>query len=170
AVPGAAGLTTDHPAFYAQELQEYVEETLDQEERISLLAHSMGGLVSRHYVEELEGGDYVDSLVTLGTPHQGSLLAYMGGHTRGGRAMQPGSEFLENLNDDIAEDVDYTVVWSEDDRMIQPSTYGRMPVDADNVDEIHVDVGDPFDLFAPPGTNHLRLMEPDVYKTYRHHL
>ncbi|MFH1139167.1 MAG: alpha/beta hydrolase [Pseudomonadota bacterium] len=38
-----------------------------------LIAHSMGGLVSRHYIHR--NPDVVAGLVTLGTPHQGSPLA-----------------------------------------------------------------------------------------------
>ena len=37
--------------------------------------HSLGGLIARYYVQR-QGGDHrVESLVTLGTPHQGSVWA-----------------------------------------------------------------------------------------------
>jgi triacylglycerol esterase/lipase EstA (alpha/beta hydrolase family) len=82
----------------------------------------MGGLSARWCVEHLGGDRYVDDLVTLGTPHQGTSLAYLGAATPGGRAMIPGSNFLSSLNDgSLAESVTYTAVWSDADRMIDPA-------------------------------------------------
>jgi pimeloyl-ACP methyl ester carboxylesterase len=42
---------------------------------IAIVAHSMGGLVARSYMEEQAGGDRVLRLITLGTPHHGSPFA-----------------------------------------------------------------------------------------------
>lgn len=39
---------------------------------ITIVAHSMGGLISRHYIEELGGNRVVRNLVTVGTPHDGA--------------------------------------------------------------------------------------------------
>lgn len=44
--------------------------------KIKIIAHSMGGLVSRRYI--YNNSNTVAGLVTLGTPHQGSDLAYVG--------------------------------------------------------------------------------------------
>ncbi|MDJ0847982.1 MAG: alpha/beta fold hydrolase [Myxococcota bacterium] len=43
--------------------------------RIDLVAHSMGGLVARFYLQQLGGTRRVDRLVTLGTPHRGTHAA-----------------------------------------------------------------------------------------------
>ena len=43
--------------------------------RLVLIGHSMGGLVSRYFLECLEGWKSTRTLITLGTPHQGSLNA-----------------------------------------------------------------------------------------------
>ncbi|WDD96951.1 esterase/lipase family protein [Thalassomonas actiniarum] len=43
---------------------------------ISLVAHSMGGLVSRAFCN-LDEKKYVKSIVTLGTPHQGTLVDWI---------------------------------------------------------------------------------------------
>jgi len=40
-----------------------------------LIAHSMGGLDSRHYITHLGGHEKVASLTTLATPHRGSTAA-----------------------------------------------------------------------------------------------
>jgi pSer/pThr/pTyr-binding forkhead associated (FHA) protein len=44
----------------------------DPAERVVVLAHSMGGLVSRYYVSCLDGGEAVEQAIFLGTPHEGS--------------------------------------------------------------------------------------------------
>lgn len=41
--------------------------------RITLVGHSMGGLVARYFVSLLEGDKYVRTVITLGTPHLGTL-------------------------------------------------------------------------------------------------
>ncbi|WP_413935837.1 lipase/acyltransferase domain-containing protein [Nitrospira sp. BLG_1] len=46
-----------------------------QEAKIILIAHSMGGLVSRYYLEKLEGWQTCRALITLGTPYRGSVNA-----------------------------------------------------------------------------------------------
>lgn len=43
--------------------------------KINLVGHSMGGLVSRYYIENLECDNRVDKLITICTPHWGSGYA-----------------------------------------------------------------------------------------------
>ena len=43
--------------------------------RLVLIGHSMGGLVARYFLECLGGWKQTRTLITLGTPHQGSLNA-----------------------------------------------------------------------------------------------
>ncbi len=45
-------------------------------ERVHVIGHSLGGLIARYYVQRLGGDDRVHTLVTIGTPHQGTQLAY----------------------------------------------------------------------------------------------
>jgi pimeloyl-ACP methyl ester carboxylesterase len=42
---------------------------------LSIIAHSMGGLVARYMIEKLEGNAFVKKLITVGSPHKGSPLA-----------------------------------------------------------------------------------------------
>jgi hypothetical protein len=44
--------------------------------KVDIVAHSMGGLVAREYIETLNGGKNIDQLITLGTPHNGSPKSY----------------------------------------------------------------------------------------------
>ena len=67
----------------AHRLKELIEEKLPAwrkyinkpDAKVILLAHSMGGLVSRYWLEALEGWPDCKALVTFGTPHRGSLDA-----------------------------------------------------------------------------------------------
>ena len=45
---------------------------------VFLVAHSVGGLVARHYVQRLGGSHYCDGLITMATPHQGTWFALLG--------------------------------------------------------------------------------------------
>ena len=45
------------------------------EAEVVLICHSMGGLVARYYAECLGGAEVVRRIITLGTPHRGSLDA-----------------------------------------------------------------------------------------------
>jgi len=60
----------DNAEILAQTLHEYAGGA-----QIDIVAHSMGGLVSRSVIEQYEGAQYIHKLITLGTPHQGSPLA-----------------------------------------------------------------------------------------------
>lgn len=62
--------------------ERYLEPRLDQvkeltgAETVHVVAHSMGGLVARAYVEGRSYGDDVDRLALVGTPNHGALMAY----------------------------------------------------------------------------------------------
>ncbi|WP_458188624.1 esterase/lipase family protein [Haladaptatus sp. NG-WS-4] len=123
------GTTTDSPAEYADVVGDQLK-TINEahDRRVDIVAHSMGGLDSRWCIENQDGAQYVDDLVTLGTPHQGTYAAYLGLLTEGGRDMTPGSTFLEQLNDGtLAEGVEYTALWSGADELIVPSEYASLP-------------------------------------------
>ena len=47
----------------------------NQDAKLVLIAHSMGGLVSRYFLEVLGGWEHTKTLITLGTPHRGSIKA-----------------------------------------------------------------------------------------------
>jgi hypothetical protein len=56
-------------------LSGYVNNFASTNEKVNLVGHSMGGLVSRGYLE-LFGGQKVNSFISAGTPYQGSVFAY----------------------------------------------------------------------------------------------
>jgi triacylglycerol lipase len=71
------GLLTRDVPVAASLLGEAIEKLADSTgyERIHVVGHSLGGLIARYYVQRLDGDARVHTLVTLGTPHQGTELA-----------------------------------------------------------------------------------------------
>lgn len=61
----------------AAQLKEFVERVLAEEgcEKVNIIAHSKGGLDSKHMITELGMEGAVASLTTLCTPHKGSIIA-----------------------------------------------------------------------------------------------
>ena len=57
-------------------LTNFINTNVVPNEKVDIVGHSMGGLVGRAYVEKEKGGNKADKLMTVGTPHQGTLLAY----------------------------------------------------------------------------------------------
>jgi pimeloyl-ACP methyl ester carboxylesterase len=62
-------------AFIDRQLPRWREYSGAKDARVILIAHSMGGLVSRYYLEMLEGWKSCRTLMTVGTPHRGALNA-----------------------------------------------------------------------------------------------
>ena len=70
-------------AISAQTLAKHIDEAVDLHggaTEISIIGHSMGGLVARYYLESghfnnRSGFKHVRRLITLGTPHRGAALA-----------------------------------------------------------------------------------------------
>lgn len=125
-VPGTG---VGSPRKYARRIGSKVDEIHERHgEEVNIIAHSMGGLKSRWFVEELGGAGHVDDLVTLSTPHQGTKTAWLGMFSKGGREMRPSSSFIDQLNDGgLASDVGYTAVKSTLDFAVRPHTGAELP-------------------------------------------
>ena len=107
---------------FAEQLNTRVEKTCAATgaERVVLVAHSMGGLVARAYLRRF-GARRVARLVTIATPHHGSMLAYSF-PGRGLAQMHPGNPWLAELNRDENKlaPVPITSIWSRHDSMVMP--------------------------------------------------
>jgi pimeloyl-ACP methyl ester carboxylesterase len=66
-------------------------------ERIHVIGHSLGGLITRYYVQRLGGDSCVHTLVTLGTPHQGTHLARAAPLLPLVRQLTPSSPIIQEL-------------------------------------------------------------------------
>lgn len=94
--------------------------------RVALVAHSMGGLVARAYLRRV-GAARVAKLVTIGTPHHGSVLAW----TFAGAClaqMRPGNRWLAALNAVEGGTVPAPImsIWSRHDSMVAPQASAEL--------------------------------------------
>lgn len=114
----------------AEQLAQFIHTTFPPEQPIDLFGFSMGGIVSRYYVQRLGGIHRVQRLITLVSPHHGTWMAY-GSWRPAAVQMRPNSEFLNDLNRDAAllEQLNFTSLWVPADlMMIVPGSSSRMPV------------------------------------------
>ncbi|MGH8850494.1 MAG: esterase/lipase family protein [Casimicrobiaceae bacterium] len=94
--------------------------------RVTLIGHSMGGLVSRAYLRRF-GPERVARLITIGTPHHGSVLAWLAvGYCLA--QMRPRSRWLAALNRAEGETppVPMFAIWSRHDSMVAPQASAEL--------------------------------------------
>lgn len=102
----------------AEEVEEVCRET--GYERIHVIGHSLGGLIGRYYVTRLGGDARVHTLVTLGTPHEGSWAAWAV-PTRLMAQMRPGSGLLRELARPVHGcRTRFIAYWSDSDAAVIP--------------------------------------------------
>ena len=105
----------------ARQLADYTARELHGR-RFDLVGFSMGGLVSRYYLQRLGGLEHVDHFVTLAAPHNGTRMAWLA-RGPGGVQMRPGSEFLRDLarDADSLRRVKFTSLYTPLDTVIVPA-------------------------------------------------
>ncbi len=110
-----------------RQLADYVQQVLEvnglpEDAQVDLVAHSMGGIISRLAVDELGTASRVHTLVTLGSPHRGTHAARWAGtdHTLD---LRPDSELMTRLHDQEPWNRSPRLVcfWSTSDPMMQPA-------------------------------------------------
>ena len=162
-----AGFTSIHRLNYlplgsgipqlAERLAARVDEIRDLTgaERVHVIGHSMGGLLTRWYVQELGGDRRVDTVITLGSPHEGTLAAWLWPE-RTARDMRPGSSVISRLAAGARPSpVRWVSIYSDADLLIRPTSAGRLRSSALNATNIRVH-----------GLGHLSLLvAPRVVKT-----
>lgn len=128
--------TMDQPPFASIDtMGDLLDERVDEVLRITgatqltLVAHSMGGLICRAYLRR-HGGDKVDQLVTMGSPHQGTFHARL---ARGanGLQMRSGNVWLKSLGESLV-GIPFTSIYSIHDTIIAPQD-SSVVVGADNI-------------------------------------
>ncbi len=123
--------TIDQPAFapidvMGDRLAKRVDAVLaiTSAANLTLVAHSMGGLVCRAYLRRY-GGASIERLVTMGTPHHGTFHAYLASGPNGAQ-MRPGNRWLETLTATVI-DVPFVSIYSVHDTIIAPQDSSVMP-------------------------------------------
>lgn len=110
-------------AEVADELARYIESNVSQD-KFNVIGFSQGGLIFRSFAMRYPKlASRVNAIVTICTPHHGSLLAYFW-FGKGTVDLRPGSRFLRNLaehNDKIT----YYAVYNPFDLIVIPGTSAR---------------------------------------------
>jgi triacylglycerol lipase len=126
------GLLTHNIPRAAVRLGEAIEKlsAVTAYERIHVIGHSLGGLIARYYVQRLGGDNHVHTLVTLGTPHQGTQLAWAAPLLPLVRQLTPSSPLIQELAQPAAgcrtrfiafhSDIDHLVVPGRNAQMEHP--------------------------------------------------
>jgi triacylglycerol esterase/lipase EstA (alpha/beta hydrolase family) len=101
--------------------------------RLVVVGHSMGGLVARAWLRR-GGAALAARVITLGTPHYGSMLARLapginGAQMRRGAGQRPESAWLRALADgeSAATRGLVTSIWSHHDNMVAPQDSSFLP-------------------------------------------
>ena len=113
----------------ARELGHHVERICASTgaDKVHIVGHSLGGLMARYYVQRLGGDARVDTLVTLGTPHRGSIIAHFLPPTRVPQQLCPGSDLVRELDEPAPGCRTHVVaVWSKQDQLIIPQCAARL--------------------------------------------
>jgi len=95
-------------------------------ERIHVIGHSMGGVVARYYVQRMGGDARVHTLVTLGSPHEGTRAAHL---LPGGvcRQLTPSSDIVAELAAPAPQcRTRFVAFWSDLDALISPKRAARI--------------------------------------------
>ncbi len=114
----------------AHGLADYIAKTFTREQSIDLIGFSMGGIVTRYYLQRLGGIERVQRYISISAPNHGTVMAYSLPFT-GVSQMCPNSELLRDLNRDGAEllgKIDCTFMWTPFDLMIIPAGSSCMTV------------------------------------------
>jgi pimeloyl-ACP methyl ester carboxylesterase len=111
----------------AADLGAHIERICEQTgyDSLHVVGHSLGGLIARYHVQRQGGDRRVESLVTVGTPHQGSVLAHVV-PTPLIRQLRPGSAVLQELTEPAPQcRTPITAIYSDLDQMVLPTSSGR---------------------------------------------
>jgi triacylglycerol lipase len=110
---------------HASEVARVLAELATVHRQIDIVAHSMGGLAVRYLLRYLPEAKFVRRVVFLGTPHRGTLAAYLAWGA-GALEMRRGSDFLHALEGGSADHTQLVSVHTPLDLRLFPGSTGRL--------------------------------------------
>jgi triacylglycerol lipase len=113
----------------AGQLADLVDRTFAPDQSIDLLGFSMGGLVTRYYLQRLGGIDRVQRYISISAPHNGTIAAYFSMRP-GCIQMRPDSALIADLNRDVdrLDCLNFTSLWTPYDLIILPPTSSQLGI------------------------------------------
>ncbi|MWA13059.1 lipase family alpha/beta hydrolase [Streptomyces sp. BA2] len=107
----------------AELLGRHIEEICERtgHHQVDIVGHSLGGLIARYYAQRLGGDERVRTLVTLGTPHEGTRVVPLADAHPIVRQMRPGSDVIEELREPAPGcRTRFVSFWSDLDQLMAP--------------------------------------------------
>ena len=89
---------TDGLDFLASHLKQDIDREFGPDKRIIVIGFSMGGLVTRYYLQNLGGAARCETFISISSPHNGTAMAWTY-PSKGVIQMRKGSEFLAELKE-----------------------------------------------------------------------
>ena len=113
----------------AKQVADLVDRTFSPKQPIDLLGFSMGGLVSRYYLQRVGGLDRVQRFISISAPNNGTIAGYFS-QRPGCIQMQPNSEFMKDLNRDVdrLKSLNFTCLWTPFDMIILPPSSSQLGI------------------------------------------
>lgn len=124
--PNTGGIGLDK---LAEQVEDYVNKKFVSDQLFNIVGFSMGGIVSRYYLQRLGGIQRVNTFISISSPHNGTWTAYPLA-LPGILQMRPDSDFLRDLNSDIQmlENINFVSMWTPLDLMIMPANSSHVNV------------------------------------------
>ncbi len=116
----------------ASDLDSKIEQLVGPEKEIDIVGFSMGGLISRLWIQDYKGFLRTKRFFTIGTPHFGTYTAQLMPYffMPGIAEMKRGSNLLSNLNRDLSslEKVECTSFFTRWDLMSFPGWQAKLSI------------------------------------------
>lgn len=115
----------------ARQLAHFVETNFGYDQKLDFIGFSLGGIVTRYFVQRMGGLARTNRLLTVAAPHYGTWMAFAS-KLPAAVQLRPHSAFLRDLNADaeVLDGVSFISIWNPLDLMVLPSLSGRMPIAA----------------------------------------
>ncbi len=123
----------------AQQVADRAERIMQacEADKVDIVCHSMGGVLTRYALINLDLADKVDVCVTLGSPHRGSRVAGLVPAMGSAAQMRHDSPFVREVaaDGDTPGDARFYSLWSEFDNFVLPE---RSALISGNAKNLHV--------------------------------
>lgn len=144
---------------HAENLKCFIDEVLRTtgEMQVDIVAHSMGGIISRYTIQRLGLAGSVRTFITLAAPHQGTYAAHYANTTLT-KPLRPESDLIQDLNvDDLKRyPTRFVSIYSDRDVYVVPAEKMTHP-DTENI-------------FVPNVSHSQYLMSPRIFWAVASHL
>jgi len=111
-------------AWLSQKVADRINEVLEETgaAKVNIIAHSLGGVLTRYAIKDLYMGDKVNLLISIGSPHLGSRVAALWPYGRNTLELLYKSDFINALADGglTPGPVKYVSIYSAFDNFVVP--------------------------------------------------